>query len=337
MTTFRKQLFRRYEGNPILTPRDWPYTVNGVFNPGVAVDTDGSTVLLVRVEDRSGLSHLTVARSRDGFTDWNVDPHPSFYPDLDRFEEAWGIEDPRITQVDDEYLITYTGFSRGGPLVCLAATRDFRSFERRAVLMSPEDKDAALFPTRFGGRWGLIHRPVTSGEHRVGTHIWVSWSPDLRHWGDHAILIHARQGAWWDADKVGLGPPPLPTDQGWLLLFHGVKITAAGAIYRSGLALLGRDDPESVLARSNEWVFGPEADYERTGDVPEVVFPTGWLLEPDGDTVRMYYGAADTSVAVASAGLSELLAFVHDHCVCGGSHQRGEPCPAAAGGPTRDG
>jgi predicted GH43/DUF377 family glycosyl hydrolase len=201
------------------------------------------------------------------------------------------------------------------------------------VLMSPEDKDAALFPTRFGGRWALIHRPVTSGDHRVGTHVWISWSPDLRHWGDHAVLIHARQGAWWDASKVGLGPPPLPTDQGWLVLFHGVKTTAAGAIYRSGLALLGRDDPGSVLARSTEWIFGPEADYERTGDVPDVVFPTGWLLEPDGDTVRMYYGAADTSVAVASASLSELLAFVHDHCVCGGSHRRGTRCPAAAGSP----
>jgi predicted GH43/DUF377 family glycosyl hydrolase len=132
---------------------------------------------------------------------------------------------------------------------------------------------------------------------------------------------------------VGLGPPPLATDQGWLVLFHGVKTTAAGAIYRSGLALLDRDEPGTVLARSNEWVFGPEADYERTGDVPDVVFPTGWLLEPDGDTIRMYYGAADTSVAVASAGLGELLEFVHDHCVCGGTHRRGDRCFAATGDP----
>ncbi len=179
--------------------------------------------------------------------------------------------------------------------------------------MPPEDKDAALFPRRFDDRWALIHRPVASTpRHRAD--IWLSWSPDLRHWGDHAVLLAAREGGWWDAHKIGLNAPPLETDQGWLLLYHGVRLTAAGAIYRMGLALLDLDDPRRVLARSTEWLLGPDAPYERSGDVAQVVFSCGWLLADDGDTVRLYYGAADTSVCVATASLCGLLRWLGRHC-----------------------
>ena len=306
------ELFQRYRGNPILRAADWPYTVNAVFNPGVA-RLDNETILLVRVEDRTGLSHLCVARSADGLTDWTVDADRGvFLPDLTTDSERFGIEDPRITLCDEEYMIVYTGFSSAGPLVCLASTRDFVEYERRGVLMPPEDKDAALFPQRFGDRWALIHRPVAT-EPRHMAHIWLSWSPDLRHWGDHTILLAAREGAWWDAHKVGLCPPPLLTQQGWLLLYHGVRVTAAGSLYRLGLALLDTDDPRHVLARSSEWIFGPHEAYERSGDVSDVVFPCGWLLDDDGDTVLMYYGAADTSVCVATASLSALLTWLERH------------------------
>ena len=307
----REELFRRYDGNPILTAARWPHMVNAVFNPGVA-QFEGETVLLVRVEDRTGISHLSVASSADGLTDWVIDPERRFEPDLDSHAERFGIEDPRITRCGDEHLIVYTGYSSDGPLVCLAGTRDFRAFERRGVLMPPEDKDAALFPRQFGGRWALIHRPVaTTPKHAA--HIWLSWSPDLRHWGDHAILLHAREGAWWDAFKVGLSTPPLLTPRGWLIMYHGVRTTAAGAIYRAGLALLDAERPRHVLARSTEWVFGPDAPYERIGDVDQVVFPGGWVLLEDGDTLRMYYGAADTSVCVATASLSRLLDWLEHH------------------------
>lgn len=194
--------------------------------------------------------------------------------------------------------------------------------------MSPEDKDAALFPQMFDGRWALVHRPVASADRNTGAHIWLSWSPDLRHWGDHKVLIHARQGGWWDAGKVGLGPPPLLTDYGWLVMFHGVRITASGSIYRLGLAVLDRNDPATVLVRGNEWIFGPAADYERSGDVPDVVFPCGWLLDEDG-TLRLYYGAADTSVCVATAQLDELIAYLYRHCICGNTHSPGDQCPKA--------
>jgi predicted GH43/DUF377 family glycosyl hydrolase len=308
----RKGLISRYVGNPILAAADWPSTVNAVFNPGV-VRIGGETVLLVRVEDRTGLSHLALATSRDGLTDWEIHPDRGLLPDVESEAERFGIEDPRITQCGDEYLIAYTGYSTGGPVVCLASTRDFLSYERRGVIMPPEDKDAALFPCTFSERWALIHRPVATTPH-LSAHIWLSWSPDLLHWGDHEILLRAREGAWWDAHKVGLSAPPLLTSDGWLLLYHGVRVTAAGAIYRLGLALLDAADPTRVLARSTEWIFGPDAPYERMGDVDQVVFPCGWALLDDEDTLRIYYGAADTTVAVATASLSALLTWLGRHC-----------------------
>jgi len=307
------ELFARYEGNPVLTAADWPYSVNAVFNAGVTRFA-GETLLLVRVEDRTGFSHLCVARSADGLTDWVVDTDRRMLPEVESHAEKFGIEDPRITLCGDEYMIAYTGFSAGGPLVCLASTKDFRSFERRGTLMPPEDKDAALFPCQFDGRWALLHRPVATFPGNEA-HIWLSWSPDLRHWGDHTVLIEAREGAWWDAHKVGLCGPPLETSQGWLILYHGVRVTAAGSIYRLGLALLDRERPDRVLARSSEWVFGPHAPYERLGDVNDVVFPCGWLLDDDGDTLRVYYGAADTSMCVATASVAALLGWLADHKV----------------------
>jgi predicted GH43/DUF377 family glycosyl hydrolase len=311
------ELFRRYEGNPIITAASFPFIVNSVFNPGVTI-FDGEVLLLCRVEHRTGFSSLIVARSADGLTNWIIEPDRCLEPLLDTHDEQWGIEDPRITKCGDDYYIVYTGYSSSGPLVCLAITTDFREFRRLGVLSSPEDKDAALFPCQFDDHWVLIHRPVPRNE-SMGAHMWLSTSPDLRHWGNPQLLLASRKGGWWDSNKIGLCPPPMLTDLGWLLLYHGVRITAAGSLYRLGLALLAKDDPSRVLARSSEWVFGPSVSYEVAGDVPGVVFPCGWVLLDDGDTVRIYYGAADTSIAVADASLRELL----EHLLTHGSKEPG--------------
>lgn len=306
------ELFKRYEKNPIIEAKDIPYTANSVFNTAATRFGD-ETLLLMRVEDRRGISHLTVARSKDGITGWHIDSEPTLLPDPVNYpEEIWGIEDPRITRIEEQDLwaIVYTSFSRGGPLVSLATTKNFKTFERHGIVMPPEDKDAALFPVRFNGRWAMIHRPMPISS-RIGAHIWISYSPDLKHWGDHHILIPARKGAWWDANKVGLSPPPIKTDRGWLILYHGVRSTASGAIYRLGLALLDLEDPSKLLARSDEWVFTPEEPYELIGDVDKVVFPGGWLL--DGDNVRLYYGGADKCIALATAKVSELLEWLEIH------------------------
>ena len=306
-----RELLKRYSGNPILRPHDFPEMVNAVFNPGATV-IDGRTLLLMRVEHRTGLSSLVAATSEDGLTGWEIDPVRGLQPRSDGFEEHWGIEDPRITRVGDEYFVVYVGYSTAGPLVCLAKTRDFVQWERSGVLQPPEDKDAALFPTTFGGRWALIHRPAPAMS-GLGAHVWISFSPDLRHWGDARVLLAARHGGWWDSNKVGLGPPPLLTKDGWLICYHGVRVTASGSIYRLGLALLDKDDPTKVLARGNEWVFGPQEPYERSGDVPDVVFPCGWVLRDDEDTLHVYYGAADSVVCVAEASLTRLLSHLEEH------------------------
>jgi predicted GH43/DUF377 family glycosyl hydrolase len=223
------ELFHRHPANPILTARDWPYPAHTVFNAG-ACQVGDETILLVRVEDRRGHSHLTVARSNDGLSSWRIDSRPSFAPDPAHFsEEAWGVEDPRLTWIEDrgQWIIAYTAYSPSGPLVSLAATTDFVSFTRLGPAMPPEDKDAAVFPRRFGNRYAMIHRPVSASS--SGAHIWLSFSPDLTHWGDHHVLMHARRGAWWDANKIGLSAPPLETAEGWLILYHGVRVTGPAA------------------------------------------------------------------------------------------------------------
>jgi predicted GH43/DUF377 family glycosyl hydrolase len=300
------ELFRRHKLNPILTATHWPYPVSTVFNPGATLLHDGTTLLLCRVEDRRGHSHLCAARSVNGVDQWQIDQQPTMFADPEHYpEELWGIEDPRVTYVPelDKYAIVYTAFSRDGPGVALAFTEDFRSFERFGVIMPPEDKDAALLPYRIDGQWAVIHRPVSGPR----AHMWISYSPDLHHWGAHKLMMEARRGAWWDATKIGLSPPPIETPQGWLVIYHGVRQTGAGCLYRLGLALFDLQSPERCLKRGDEWIFGPEAPYEQQGDVGNVVFPCGYTIAPDGDTVHLYYGAADTSIGLATGSLRSML------------------------------
>ncbi len=300
------ELFTRFDGNPILSPQSWSYPANAVFNPGAA-KLNGETLLLVRVEDMRGFSHLTVARSANGLTDWQIDPEPTLVADSSSREERWGLEDPRIVWLEEQkqFAVTYVSFSEGGPVVSLAITKNFRTFARLGALLPPEDKDACLFPRRFNGRFALIHRPIVRGE----AHIWLSFSPDLKHWGDHQLLIPTRT-AYWDCHRVGLACQPVETSEGWLVFYHGVRQTTAGQIYRTGLALLDLQKPWKLLHRSDEWLLGPQAYYERVGDVGDVVFPTGAVVFKETDELRLYYGAADCTIAVATTKLSEIIDYI---------------------------
>jgi len=302
-------LLTRYSHNPILSREHWPYPINSVFNAGAVRLADGDTLLLCRVEDRRGISHLCAARSANGIDGWRIDPEPTLVANPREYpEEIWGIEDPRITYVPEleKYAVAYTSFARGGPGVSLALTKDFRSFERFGVIMPPEDKDAALLPRRVNGYWAMIHRPVTT----LGAHMWISFSPDLRHWGSHKVILEARRGGWWDANKIGLCSPPIETAKGWLTIYHGVRHTASGSIYRLGLALFDLERPDVCLQRGESWMFGPEAPYERTGDVNDVVFPCGQTIDEDGDGINLYYGAADSCIALATGSISALLTWL---------------------------
>lgn len=302
-------LFHRNPSNPILSAADWPYPIHTVFNAGATLLQDGTTLLLCRIEDRRGHSHLCAARSADGVSGWVIDAKPTLSADLENHpEELWGIEDARITYVAElgKYAIAYTAFGKGGPGVSLALTEDFVKFERCGLVMQPDDKDAALMPRRIDGMFALVHRPIADS----GAHVWISYSPDLRSWGGHRMMLQARRGSWWDANKVGLSPPLIETERGWLMLYHGVRNTAAGCLYRLGVALFDLEQPERLLLRGDEWIFGPEAPYEMHGDVSYVTFPCGTTVAPDGDTLNLYYGAADTCVALATGSIRGILAWL---------------------------
>jgi beta-1,4-mannooligosaccharide/beta-1,4-mannosyl-N-acetylglucosamine phosphorylase len=300
------ELFERHPANPILTAEDWPYPVNAVFNPAAAL-VDGKTVLLARVEDRRGISHLTVARSPNGFGDWSIDPEPLLAPN-GVASERWGFEDPRVVWIDElrRWLITCTAYGPAGPAVFLASTEDFASVERHGIIRQPEDKNAALLPDRVDGRWVLLHRPTTQYGGGHGE-IALSRSDDMISWSAREMVLQPRAGAWWDSLRIGLGPPPMRTEDGWLLVYHGVKQTVSGDIYRTGLALLDLEQPTRVLRRLSSWVLAPTAQYERTGDVPNVIFPCGLLHDEASDELRLYYGAADSSICLASARLRDVL------------------------------
>ena len=303
-------LFRRNPANPILTPDEWPYPIHTVFNPAAIRLDDGTTLLLCRCEDRRGISHLCAARSKDGVSDWKIDSKPTLRPDSRRKEEMWGIEDARITRIDEigAYAVTCTAYGAAGPGVSLLLTTDFVKYQRRGMVMPPNDKDAAIFPKRIGGQFRMIHRPVINEK----AHMWISASPDLQHWGEQQLLLKARRGAWWDAGRIGLSPPPIETDEGWLLLYHGAQKKVNGSVYRLGLALLDKEHPEKCLLRSDAWVMAPTEPYEQIGDVPYVVFPCGWTIGDDKDSLNVYYGAADSAIAVAHAKISELLDWLKE-------------------------
>ncbi len=229
----------------------------------------------MRVEDRRGISHLTVARSADGRTNWRVDQKPLITDDPTDPSNCWGADDPRITYVEElgGWVIAYTAYGRAGPCVALAVTEDFVQIDHLGVVMPPEDKNASLLPRRIdGSSYCSIARvgPVGSAD------VWLSRSTDLRSWTTPEPVMQARSGPWWDGLSHRHGTtvrsrPPMAGS--WRN--HGVKQMVATSIYRVGLVLLDLDNPTRVLRRTPSWLLGPEATYERVGDVPNVVFPTG--------------------------------------------------------------
>jgi len=247
-------------------------------------------------------SHLRVVRCDDGRAVTEV-TDVVFVPKTE--EEEFGVEDPRITWIDGRFYITYVAVSRHGPATALASTTDFRTFERHGIIFCPENKDVVLFPERIEGNYAALHRPVC-GTPFTKPEIWVARSPDLLHWGAHAPL--AVDGGDWQSGRVGGGAPPLKVPEGWLAIYHGNrKPTHLGDVgtYYGGAILLDRNDPEKVLRRTTEPFFAPEADFEVHGFVPSVVFPTG--VVQDGETLLIYYGAADSCTAVAEFSTRSLM------------------------------
>ncbi len=298
-----RDLLHRYEGNPILTLSDMPYRCNTVFN-GTPVKVDGQYLLLIRIEGQQGYSFFSLARSRDGF-DFVVEDEPCMLPARDepwRIWEEHGIEDPRLTYIEGTYYILYTATGRHGHRIALARTEDFHHYERVAMISGPGNKDGVLFPRKINGVYARLDRPIGKG---VGS-VWISYSPDLINWGRSRFVFGPR-ARYWDSFRVGASAPPILTKFGWLEIYHGVKMTNAGPIYRTGAVMLSKDDPAKVIGRSLQPLHSPREDYERVGDVGNVVFACGAIVEDD-DQVKVYYGAADTAICVATADLDDIIA-----------------------------
>lgn len=260
------------------------------FSDSRYVSVDGSMIRL------TSISHLRVARSKDG-VNFEIERQPALVPEHEL--EAWGIEDPRVTQIGDTYYITYSSASSRGVGAALAETKDFRSFKKHGMMLAPENKDVVLFPEPIQGKYVAMHRPVPKSF--GAPEIWIAESPDLLHWGNHRFLMGlSEQG--WDSARMGGGAVPIKTQQGWLALYHGADSKHR---YCMGAVLLDLHDPGRVLARSSRPFLEPEADYEVNGFFGKVVFSCGALLE--GDTVRMYYGAADEVMALADVPLQDIL------------------------------
>lgn len=292
----------RYERNPILTIADIPFDCNAVFNAG-ATKFNGQYLLLLRVELNNGKSILVPARSADGYkfevskkTIFGISKKEPF-----KTFEGRGLEDPRITKIGNTYYIMYTAYSSQGPRLALAMTKDFVKFERLGIVSGSDNKNGALFPEKINGRYVRLDRPVQNGE----PNIWISYSKDLLDWSDTKLLMRYRP-EYWDAVRIGAGAPPFKTEKGWLAIYHGVKMTAAGPIYRLGAFLLDLQQPEKILGRTEDYILSPYNDYERIGDVPNVVFTCGAVMELNGE-IKIYYGAADTQMCLALADRDELI------------------------------
>lgn len=248
------------------------------------------------------ISHLRIVRCGDGRQVREV-TDVSFAPDCEL--EEYGVEDPRITPIDDQYYFTYVAVSRHGPATALASTRDFRTFERHGIVFCPENKDVVLFPEKIGEDFAALHRPMC-GTPFTKPEMWVARSPDLQHWGSHEPL--SLDGGAWRSGRVGAGAPPIRVQDGWLEIYHGnTQPSHAGDVgaYFGGAILLDPQDPSRVIRRSEHPVLAPEMDFEVSGFVPKVVFPTG--VVPAGDSLLIYYGAADTCVGMVELSQRDLL------------------------------
>lgn len=306
----------RSSRNPIVTPAQVP-RANSIFNSAVVPFGDGYAGVF-RVDDTCRVMNLHTARSADG-VDWDIDPEPIVFEPADarlreiqgRFEHAY---DPRVTWLEDRYYVTWcSGYH--GPTIGVGYTHDFRRFHQLENAFLPFNRNGVLFPRRIGDRFAMLSRPSDGGHTPFGD-VFYSESTDLIHWGRHRHVL-APLPLTWQSTKVGAGPTPIETEDGWLLLYHGVLTSCNGFVYSMGAALLDIEEPWRVVARGSDYLLAPEAWYERVGDVPNVVFPCAALVDDDADRVTVYYGGADTVVCMAHGHLAEIVDSIRSRRVPG--------------------
>ena len=301
----------RSSRNPIIR-RDQIERSNSIFNSAVVPYGDAFAGVF-RVDDTTRVMNLHAGRSLDGI-DWAIEPKTIEWAATDArvgeiqkpFVHAY---DPRVCWIEDRYYVTWcNGYH--GPTIGVGYTHDFETFHQLDNAFLPFNRNGVLFPRRVGGQYLMLSRPSDNGHTPFGD-IFVSESPDLIHWGRHRHVMGTRPYTW-ESTKVGAGPTPIETPEGWLLIYHGVLTSCNGFVYSMGAALLDLDEPWKVIARSRDYLLSPQVPYEQVGDVPNVAFPCAALIDRPTGRLTIYYGGADTVVCLAHGYLPEVMDFVKD-------------------------
>lgn len=291
----------RWEDNPLIDISDLEFKCSDIHNAGV-VSFEGKTTLLVTIEHLSGVRSIHLART-DASGHFAVDPKPFISPSTDpkyKQHERRGVLDARVSCVDGVYYIVYNALGDHGYRLGLAKTDDFKTAERIGMISEPDTKAGALFPQKIKGRFARLERPCS------GNSIWVTYSDDLTYWGSSELVICPRSG-FWDANRIGIGPPPIKIKEGWLVLYYAAKDTSAGPIYRLGAVILDENEPTKVIGRAGIPILSPREDYERIGDIPNVVFATGAFIRNEKNLV-IFYGAANSCICIGTTTVEDVVA-----------------------------
>lgn len=292
----------RYAGNPIVT-RDNVPGANSIFNSAV-VPYGSAFRGVFRMDDGTREQYLVTGESDDGIL-WR----------LSEEKLARGY-DPRLTEIDGVYYLTWVCYTDRGTSIGIAATRDFKAWERYENAVLPVSRNGVLFPRKVGGNYMLFTRPCDKGHTPYGD-IFLSQSPDLTFWGKHRFVIGPVNN--WEMTKVGAGPTPIETDAGWLCFYHGVITSCNGFTYSMGAMLTDLNEPWRVLARADRYLLSPRENYEFVGDVPNVVFPCAAMADAASGRIALYYGAADTVIGLAFTTVDETVRFILDHDMAKGA------------------
>lgn len=298
----KKRLLQKYELNPVMTPAIMNETVLYVFNPG-AIKHDNEYILMMDTTTLDDIHRLWIARSKDGYN-FTPDPEPINWPAPDPNHLETCTYDPRITRIGDEYIILYASdLSQNQVRVGIVKTKDFKEFERVCTASELGNRNGALFPEKINGLYARLDRPF--GNEMDPCSMWISYSPDLVFWGKSQPVTYEGV-AFKDGFKMGAGAVPIKTEKGWLEIYHAVSTTCNGFIYRLKACLLDLEDPSKIIGYTRDFILWPEHDYEMRGRVSNVVFTCNALLEDNGE-VKIYYGAADTNIGLATGKLDEII------------------------------
>jgi beta-1,4-mannooligosaccharide/beta-1,4-mannosyl-N-acetylglucosamine phosphorylase len=297
----------RYSRNPVI-PRNLFATANSIFNSAV-VPFRGKFAGVFRCDDNRREMQIHTGFSDDGLS-WRIDPKRINFQPADGNPVRWEYGyDPRVCWIEDRYYVTWcNGYH--GPTIGMAWTHDFVTFTQMENALLPFNRNGVLFPRKIGGKYYMLSRPSDNGHTPFGD-IFVSRSPDLVHWGCHRHVMKPNGG--WQSTKIGAGPIPIETTEGWLMIYHGVLTSCNGFVYSFGAALLDIDQPWKVRYRTEPYLMSPQTLYECVGDVPNVVFPCAALVDAPTGRMAIYYGCADTVTGLAFCQVDELIEFVKNN------------------------